>query len=116
VRHTTERGGASGAGEGGGARRREVPLPPGSDADSPSLPAEETPGLTPRELDVLRAAAASMSNRGIARTLRISEHTVKVHLQAIFRKFRVGSRTEAVVYGIHAGYVVVDGSGSRTPD
>jgi len=52
-------------------------------------------GLTRRELDVLRLVAAGMSNRGIAAALVISEHTVARHLQNIFTKLGVSSRTAA---------------------
>ena len=61
-------------------------------------PASDTHGLTPRELEVLRLVAAGKSNRQIAETLVISEHTVRRHLQNIFAKLRVGSRTEASAF------------------
>ena len=52
-------------------------------------------GLTPRELEVLRLVAAGKSNREIASALVISEHTVARHVQNIFAKLRVSSRTAA---------------------
>jgi DNA-binding CsgD family transcriptional regulator len=52
-------------------------------------------GLTTRELEVLRLVAAGKSNREIARTLVISEHTAARHLQNIYAKLRVTSRTAA---------------------
>ena len=52
-------------------------------------------GLTPRELEVLRLVAAGKSNREIAAELVISEHTVARHLQNIFAKIGVSSRTAA---------------------
>jgi len=36
-----------------------------------------------------------MSNRDIAETLQISEHTVKVHLWRLFKRFNVKSRSQA---------------------
>jgi DNA-binding CsgD family transcriptional regulator len=52
-------------------------------------------GLTLRELEVLRLVAAGKSNREIASELVISEHTVARHVQNIFAKLRVSSRTAA---------------------
>ncbi len=52
-------------------------------------------GLTDRELEVLRLVAAGNSNRQIARSLVISEHTVARHVQNIFTKLGVNSRTAA---------------------
>jgi DNA-binding CsgD family transcriptional regulator/tetratricopeptide (TPR) repeat protein len=52
-------------------------------------------GLTGRELEVLRLVARGKSNREIAAELVISEHTVARHVQNIFRKLGVVSRTAA---------------------
>ena len=54
-----------------------------------------THGLSPRELEVLRLVAAGSSNREIATVLVISEHTVARHVQNIFVKLDVSSRTAA---------------------
>jgi DNA-binding NarL/FixJ family response regulator len=54
-----------------------------------------THGLTARELEVLRLVARGSSNRDIAAALVISEHTVARHLQNIFAKTGVSSRTAA---------------------
>jgi DNA-binding NarL/FixJ family response regulator len=54
-----------------------------------------THGLTARELEVLRLIASGKSNRQIASELVISEHTVARHVQNIFTKLRVTSRTAA---------------------
>jgi DNA-binding NarL/FixJ family response regulator len=51
--------------------------------------------LTQRELEVLRLVATGKSNRQIATSLTISEHTVARHVQNIFAKTGVTSRTEA---------------------
>ncbi len=51
--------------------------------------------LTDREVEVLRLVAAGQSNREIAAALTISEHTVARHLQNIFAKLGVSSRTAA---------------------
>jgi ATP/maltotriose-dependent transcriptional regulator MalT len=54
-----------------------------------------THGLTTRELEVLRLVATGKSNREIAASLVISEHTVARHVQNIFTKLGVASRTAA---------------------
>jgi DNA-binding NarL/FixJ family response regulator len=64
----------------------------------PLTPAAAEHGLTERELEVLRLVAAGNSNRDIAATLVISERTVARHLQNIFAKLRVSSRTAASAF------------------
>ena len=54
-------------------------------------------GLTEREEEVLDLLCRGMSNLSIARRLSLSEKTVKNHLNRIFAKLDVASRTEAVV-------------------
>lgn len=53
--------------------------------------------LTPRELDVLAALAEGLTNKAIARRLTISLHTVKFHVESLFRKLDARTRTEAVM-------------------
>lgn len=55
--------------------------------------------LTPRELDVLSAISAGLSNKAMARQLGISLHTVKFHVESLFRKLDVRTRAEAVAKG-----------------
>jgi ATP/maltotriose-dependent transcriptional regulator MalT len=69
-------------------------------------PAPSRPGgLTERECEVLRLVAAGQSNRAIAATLVISEHTVGRHLQNIFTKVGVSSRAAATSYAHEHGLV-----------
>lgn len=58
----------------------------------------EAHGLTRRELEVLRLVAVGKSNREIAAELVISEHTVARHLQNVFAKLDVSSRTAASAF------------------
>ena len=60
--------------------------------------ANDRHGLTQRELEVLRLVAAGKSNREIATSLVLSEHTVARHLQNIFGKLSVSSRTAATAF------------------
>ncbi len=55
--------------------------------------------LTPREFEVLATLAEGMTNKAIARRLNISLHTVKFHLESLFRKLGARTRTEAVAKG-----------------
>jgi DNA-binding CsgD family transcriptional regulator len=57
-----------------------------------------TYGLSDRELEVLRLVASGKSNREVASTLVISEHTVARHLQNIYAKLRVSSRGAASAF------------------
>jgi DNA-binding NarL/FixJ family response regulator len=54
------------------------------------------PRLTPRQNDLLRLLAAGHTNTQIARHLGISEGTVPTHLENIFERLHVSSRTAAV--------------------
>jgi two-component system NarL family response regulator len=64
------------------------------------LPAEE---LTARELEVLRLLAEGKPNKIIGADLAISEVTVKSHVQSVFRKLNVLSRTEALAVANRKG-------------
>jgi len=63
-------------------------------------PKDETSNLTAREIEVLELIAEGMLNKEIARTLYISEKTVKNHVSNIFRKLNVSDRTQAAIYAI----------------
>ncbi|MZR29835.1 LuxR C-terminal-related transcriptional regulator [Sneathiella litorea] len=53
--------------------------------------------FTTREESVLQCLKKGLSNKEIARTLNISENTVKFHVKSIFRKLNCTSRTQAVL-------------------
>lgn len=63
----------------------------GTDAPEP-VPIEK---LSKRQKQLLVLLDKGMSNRDIAETLEISEHTVKVHLWRLFRRLNVKSRSQA---------------------
>jgi len=59
--------------------------------------------LTQRETDILALLAEGRSNREIARSLFLSEKTVKAHLAAVFRKLGVANRTQAAMAAVGMG-------------
>jgi DNA-binding NarL/FixJ family response regulator len=64
------------------------------------LPDQAPVPLTPREIEVLAALGNGLSNKAAARCLGISPHTVKFHIESLFRKLGAGSRAEAVAKGL----------------
>jgi len=63
--------------------------------------AKALPELSKRELQIVAAVVAGMSNRMVAEEFKISEDTVKHHLSNIFYKLNVASRLELAVYALH---------------
>jgi two-component system, NarL family, nitrate/nitrite response regulator NarL len=61
--------------------------------------------FSPRQTEVLLKLAAGMSNKAIARDLRLIDGTVKLHVKAILRKLGVANRTQAVMAAARAGYL-----------
>ena len=61
--------------------------------------------LSPRELDTARLVAQGLSNAEIARTLFVSEPTVKTHVTAVLAKLRVRDRVQVVVRCYESGLV-----------
>jgi len=61
--------------------------------------------LTPREMEVLKLIAEKLTNREIAGRLFISEHTVKAHAKAVFRKLHIDDRTQAIMMAHEDGLV-----------
>lgn len=60
--------------------------------------------LTRRQFDVLRYAAAGMTNRQIADHMGIGPESVKSHLAVAYRKLGVGNRIQAINAARRAGY------------
>jgi DNA-binding NarL/FixJ family response regulator len=76
-------------------RLREVRIPP----------PQNSFGLTRRELEVIAAVVAGLSNKGIARMFSVSEDTVKHHLTHIFDKTGTSSRLELALFAVHHNVV-----------
>ncbi|MFT4113735.1 response regulator [Silvibacterium sp.] len=66
------------------------------------------PGLTTRELEVLKRIVAGRSNKEIASDLFISEATVKTHVNSILGKLGVADRTHAATTALQRGIVHLD--------
>jgi signal transduction histidine kinase len=68
--------------------------------------AMESPAdLTERELEVIRLVAEGLSNKEIGALLYISPRTVKFHLDNIYSKLGVNTRTEAAIFALRRGWV-----------
>jgi predicted ATPase/DNA-binding CsgD family transcriptional regulator/DNA-binding XRE family transcriptional regulator len=81
-----------------------VDLPAGEPSEhSPGASAAYQPKLTARESDVLRLLAAGMSNGQIAEELGISDRTVGAHLNSIYTKIGISSRTAAAAFATEQG-------------
>lgn len=61
--------------------------------------------LTPREFEILGLIARGMDNPEIARTLFLSQHTVKNHVSSILVKLQVENRVQAAVRAVRRGLV-----------
>jgi two-component system nitrate/nitrite response regulator NarL len=57
--------------------------------------------LSERENQILRCLIKGLSNKGIARELRIAEATVKVHVKGILRKVCAKNRTQAAIWALN---------------
>ncbi len=67
-----------------------------------------SPGLlSSREVEILNHISKGLSNKEIARALRVAPETIKWHLKNIFEKLNVGSRIEAVQTGLGLGLGMV---------
>lgn len=82
----------------------EVPVPVSGPFVRNEMQVEQL-GITPRELEILEAIAAGLSNREIAARLFVSENTVKTHAGRLFEKLSAPRRTQAVQLGKKAGSI-----------
>lgn len=77
-------------------------------ASPPSIqkkPPADSVQLTPRELEVLQAAAAGEHNKEIALRLNISARTVKAHLTSVYNKLGIDSRAAAIAIAAQKGWL-----------
>ncbi|MGH2531141.1 MAG: LuxR C-terminal-related transcriptional regulator [Thermomicrobiales bacterium] len=93
----------------GAALSRDDAMAEALAAASPALATpqsgEAAGGLTPRELDVLRLIVEGHANKEIAAILGIMPRTVSKHVETIFAKLEVPSRTAAATYATRHGLV-----------
>ena len=68
-------------------------------------PSSDSVQLTPRELEVLQAAAVGERNKEIAIRLGISSRTVKAHLTSVYNKLGVDSRAAAIAIAAQKGWL-----------
>ncbi|WP_142326825.1 LuxR C-terminal-related transcriptional regulator, partial [Bacillus thuringiensis] len=64
--------------------------------------------LTEREKEILFELVKGLSNKEIAEVLYISDKTVKIHINKIFKKLNVKSRSQAVIYAVRNQLVPLD--------
>jgi NarL family two-component system response regulator LiaR len=69
---------------------------------------EESEHLSDRELGIIKMAAKGLTNKEIADNLHLSYRTVEGHMRDVFNKLGVGSRTEAVLYGLKKGWFTLE--------
>jgi pimeloyl-ACP methyl ester carboxylesterase/DNA-binding CsgD family transcriptional regulator len=72
---------------------------------SDAAAAEDASPLSSRETEILRLVATGMSNREIATTLVLSEHTVHRHVANILRKLAQSTRAAAATQALRAGLI-----------
>src|SRR6476659_1465822 len=61
-------------------------------------------GLSDRESEILALITQGKSNADVARLTYLSPNTVKSYIRTIYRKIDVGSRTQAVLWGVGHGF------------
>jgi two-component system, NarL family, nitrate/nitrite response regulator NarL len=80
------------------------------EVDQRKLVGVPTLHLSPREISILRCLARGAPNKLIAREIKISEATVKVHIKAILRKIGVANRTQAAIWATTNPDLIVEHS------
>jgi signal transduction histidine kinase/DNA-binding CsgD family transcriptional regulator len=70
-----------------------------------TFPLEEAIELTEREMDVIQLLVEGCTNKEIAVMLAVRPRTVKFHLDNIYSKLGITTRTEAAIYALRHGWV-----------
>jgi NarL family two-component system response regulator LiaR len=83
---------------------KEVPVP-ASATFTRNEASRQQLGITQRELEILEAIAAGLSNKEIAERLFVSENTVKTHATRLFEKLSARRRTQVVKRAKEAGLI-----------
>jgi ATP/maltotriose-dependent transcriptional regulator MalT len=81
---------------------RRSPPPAAFEAN---VKAQQSLGISERELEVLELLAAGRSNKEIAGQLNVSPNTVKTHVARLYEKLEVGRRTEAILRARELGMI-----------
>jgi DNA-binding NarL/FixJ family response regulator len=71
--------------------------------EQPPTSSDPPAGLTSREVEVLKLVATGMTNAQVAETLFLSPRTVQRHLNSVYHKIGVGSRTAATRFALEHG-------------
>ncbi|HEY0373798.1 MAG TPA: response regulator transcription factor [Amnibacterium sp.] len=61
-------------------------------------------GLTDREAEILALITQGKNNADVARLTYLSPNTIKSYIRSLYRKIDVGSRTQAVLWGVEHGF------------
>jgi DNA-binding NarL/FixJ family response regulator len=77
------------------------------DEEEEEQPANSNSPLSTREVEILSFIARGNSNKEIAKTLKISDQTVKNHITSILKKLSVNDRTAAVVHALRHGWITM---------
>jgi DNA-binding NarL/FixJ family response regulator len=81
---------------------------------APASPEALAEPLTERETEVLKLIARGRANKQIARELFVGMSTVKTHVNNLYRKLDVGSRTQAALYAARVGLVSTEEIGEES--
>ncbi|MBA3473537.1 MAG: response regulator transcription factor, partial [Rubrobacter sp.] len=81
---------------------------------TPASPESLTESLTERETEVLELLARGKANKQIARELFVAMSTVKTHVNNLYRKLGISSRTQAALYAARIGLVSTEQIGEES--